>query len=159
MPKPRVYVETTIPNSYFDWRTDDAAVIRRRLTCEWWNDAHEKYELLTGAPVFGELLDGTGGRVPLRIGLLSRLPLLVPDTAALDAADVYVHHKLMPAEPSEDALHLALASRHRCDFIVTWDRKHLANPNKRKHLERINTRLGLPAPSILTPADLLRRTT
>ncbi|HEU0302290.1 MAG TPA: PIN domain-containing protein [Longimicrobium sp.] len=154
-----MYVETTIPNFYYDQRTDDAVVTRRRLTREWWGDAHERYELLTGAPVLSELLAGIGKRVSLRISLLSGLPLLLPDTAALNAMDVYVRNKLMPARRSEDALHLALASRYGCDFIVTWNCKHLANPNKRRYLERLNARSGLHVPIITTPADLLGRRT
>jgi predicted nucleic acid-binding protein len=156
MPKPRVYVETTIPSSYHDLRTDHSSVTRRDLTREWWRDAAVKHELLTGAPVVGELRRGSSRLVALRISLVSGLPLLTPDAASGDIVDVYVRNKLMPAN-SEDALHLALASRHRCDFIVTWDRKHLANPNKRTHLASINTRLGLHIPMIVTPADLLRR--
>lgn len=157
MPKPRVYVETTIPNFYHDLRTDDAVVIRRELTREWWASAYERYELLTGAPVLGELLNGTSGLVRRRIELVSGLPLLIPDAAVSEVVDLYIRNKLMPAKPPEDAIHLALASIHQCDFIVTWNCKHLANPNKLKHLERINGRLGLHVPMMLTPADLLRR--
>jgi predicted nucleic acid-binding protein len=157
MPKPRVYVETTIPNFYYDRRTDAAVVSRRAWTREWWRDAAGDYELVTGAPVLGELLAGITSRVAVRIGLLSGLPLLVPDNAVDDTVQVYLSHKLMPAKPVEDALHLALASHHGCDFIVTWNCKHLANPNKAKHIERINTRLGLHVPAIVTPRDLLRR--
>lgn len=69
-----------------------------------------------------------------------------------------VHHKLMPVSPDADALHLALASSSGCDFIVTWNCKHLANPNKFAHVQHLNRLLGLPVPEIVTPQDLLRRT-
>jgi predicted nucleic acid-binding protein len=157
MPKPRVYVETTIPNFYYDRRKDPAMVSRRLWTREWWSTAAIKYELVTGAPVLGELLAGITSRVALRLGLVSGLPLLVPDAAVEDTVLVYLRHKLMPAKPVEDALHLALASHHGCDLIVTWNCRHLANPNKAKHIERINATLGLHVPSIVTPRDLLRR--
>jgi predicted nucleic acid-binding protein len=157
MPKPRVYVETTIPNFYYDRRTDPAVVSRRQWTREWWLGAASDYELVTGAPVLGELLAGITSRVALRIGLLSGLPLLIPNMAVDETVSVYLRNKLMPAKPVEDALHLALASHEACDFIVTWNCKHLANPNKAMHIERINSRLGLHVPAIVTPQDLLRR--
>lgn len=51
-------------------------------------------------------------------------------------------------------MHLALASFYNCDFILTWNCRHLANPNKALHIRRINTALGLCVPKVLTPLDL-----
>jgi hypothetical protein len=50
---------------------------------------------------------------------------------------------------------LALASYHRCDFLVTWNCQHLANANKFGHIRGINTMLGLFVPAIVTPLELL----
>lgn len=72
--------------------------------------------------------------------------------------DTYLRHKLMPRNPSGDALHLALASYYECDLIVTWNCKHLANANKFMHIRQINHRMGLSVPEIVTPLELLKRT-
>jgi len=61
----------------------------------------------------------------------------------------------MPAEPLGDALHLALASYHRSDFLVTQDCRHLANANKSGHIRRVNAALGLYDPSLVTLLELL----
>jgi hypothetical protein len=61
----------------------------------------------------------------------------------------------MPNNPVGDALHLALASYHKCDFLLTWNCKHLANANKFHHIRRVNTILGLYAPLLVTPLELL----
>ena len=53
-----------------------------------------------------------------------------------------------------DALHLALASYHKCDFLVTWNCRHLANANKFGHIRRVNTMLGLFVPALVTPLEL-----
>jgi hypothetical protein len=76
MPKPRVYVETTIPNFYYDRRKDPAVVSRRAWTREWWSTAVTDYELLTGAPVVGELLAGISSRVSARIRAAFRFSCL-----------------------------------------------------------------------------------
>ena len=157
MPKPRVYVETTIPNFYYDGRTDPAIVERRNRTREWWSVAERDYELVTGAPVLAELLAGITPRVDSRVRLVSLLPVLIPDAAVDETVEVYLRHKLMPSRPSADAEHLALASHRDCDFIVTWNCRHLANPNKARHVAGINRMLGLPVPTIATPWNLLRR--
>lgn len=155
MLKPRVYVETTIPSFYYDLRDSPAVVVRREITRNWWTDAAQRFELVTSSIVLDELAKGQSDRVPLRLGLLQSIRTIpfVPDVAGV--VQTYRAHKLMPANPPEDALHLALASWHHCDFIVTWDSRHLANPNKAVHIRRINTRLGLSVPRLVTPGDLL----
>jgi hypothetical protein len=69
--------------------------------------------------------------------------------------EAYVQHKLMPSDPGGDAIHLALASYHKCDFLVTWNCRHLANANKFGHVRRLNTMLGLFVPALVTPLELL----
>lgn len=61
----------------------------------------------------------------------------------------------MPTEAAGDAYHLAMASLHRMDFLLTWNCRHLANANKQRHLALLNGRLGLPMPIITTPLTLI----
>ena len=77
MQKPRVYVETTIPNFYYETRTQPNFVAWRDVTREWWSDAAEQYELVTSFIVFRELAAGTSDRVRLRMELIHGIPLLV----------------------------------------------------------------------------------
>jgi hypothetical protein len=155
MPKPRVYVETTIPNFYYDFRPSEAVSLRREATGCWWTTATERYELVTSIYVHRELSVGTGAAVPQRLRLLTGMPLLLT-SAAIDATvEVYFTHKLMPLNPPDDAMHLALASHYRCDFICTWNCRHLANPNKVPHIRRINSQLGLGVPRLVTPLDIM----
>ncbi len=61
----------------------------------------------------------------------------------------------MPADPTGDALHLALASVHKADYLLTWNCKHLANANKFDHIRRVNALLGLHVPALVTPLELM----
>jgi predicted nucleic acid-binding protein len=157
MPKPRVYVETTIPSFYHDPRTSPAVLARRRWTRLWWAGAAERYELVTSEYVIGELAAGTMNVARKRLELIQALPLVGSTPRMLEVAQIYVDQKLMPASPPYDAYHLALASYHDCDFILTWNCKHLANPHKAGRVERINLSLGLFVPRLVTPQDLLGR--
>jgi hypothetical protein len=65
----------------------------------------------------------------------------------------------MPRILEGDALHLAYASFHKIDFLLTWNCNHLANANKRKHIRTINARLNLATPEIITPLELFSETT
>lgn len=155
MTRPRVYVETTIPSTYFEVRTAATIVARREWTREWWAEAPDRYELVTSLAVVDELSAGRPERTMERVTLVRDLPLLPVVPAVIETVQAYVKHKLMPRDTGGDALHLALASYHKCDFLVTWNCQHLANANKFGHIRRINALLGLYVPSMVTPLELL----
>lgn len=111
--------------------------------------------MVTSLAVISEISRGTSSHVPERLALVSTLDLLEIESIAFRIADTYIRNKIMPADPRGDALHLALASCHRCDFLVTWNYKHLANPNKFARIRRINTQLGLFTPTLTTPEELM----
>ena len=155
MSKPRVYVETTIPSFYHETRTASDIVARRRWTRQRWSGAPERYELVTSSPVLDELAGGPRERIAERLTLVRELPLLAIEPGIGEILQAYIRHKLMPADPAGDALHLALASYHKCDFLVTWNCRNLANANKFEHIRRVNTMLGLFVPILATPLELL----
>ena len=155
MIKPRVYVETTIPSLYHDTRTAPDIEVRRQWTRQWWDSATDRYELVTSRAVLDELAGGLPERSSPRMALVSDLPLVPVEPAITEVVEAYIRHKVMPADPGGDALHLALASFHKCDFLVTWNCQHLANANKFGHIRRVNTMLGLFIPAVVTPLELL----
>ena len=61
----------------------------------------------------------------------------------------------MPENVVGDAIHLAIASYYKCDFLLTWNCKHLANANKFEHIKFINNKLGLYVPVLTTPLQLI----
>jgi predicted nucleic acid-binding protein len=128
---------------------------RRDETRRWWKKASESCELVSSAAVIRELVNGMSRHVHARLALIGSLPFLDVTPAALATAELYVQRRIMPADPYEDALHLALASHHICDVLATWNFRHLANSNKFNQIRRINVESGLFVPAILTPEQLL----
>jgi hypothetical protein len=153
--KPRVYIETTIPSYYYETRRTAAARAWRDVTRLWWDEFGLHYDLVTSTYVLLEL-----DRAPARKGrqalqLLRDLPLLDEPEGFEDVVAYYIEHRLMPDDARGDAAHLALASMHSLDFVLTWNCRHLANANKVKHLTVLNARLALPVPVITTPLTLM----
>ena len=111
--------------------------------------------MVTSEAVLDELAAGLPEHAADRLDLVRNLPLLPVEPPIAEIVEAYVRHKLMPADPAGDALHLALASFHKCDFLVTWNCLHLANANKFGHIRRVNTILGLFVPNLVTPLELL----
>jgi predicted nucleic acid-binding protein len=155
MGSPRVYVESTIPSFYHETRQTPAIVARREWTRQWFDSAPARYELVTSPAVLDELAEGQAERSAERLALIANLPLLPIEPPIAAIVKAYIRHKLMPGDPGGDALHLALASYHTCDFLVTWNCKHLANANKFGHIRGVNTMLGLHVPALVTPLELL----
>jgi hypothetical protein len=155
MAKPRAYVETTIPSFYYDARATPDIVARREWTRQWWATASASLELVTSVAVLDELAGGPQEHNQDWLTLVRDLPLLPVEPAIAEIVEAYLQHKVMPADPAGDALHLALASYHKCEFLVPWNCQHLANANKFGHIRRINAMLGLYVPLLVTPLELL----
>jgi len=155
MYKPRVYVETTIPSFYHTTRTSAFCLARREWTRRWWDDHGSEFERVTSRAVFDELSRGNYPSRDAALALIRDLPRLQTSPAIRDILATYFRNRLMPADPGGDALHLALASYHRCDFLLTWNCRHLANARKFDHIQRVNAALGLIVPTLVTPMELL----
>ncbi|MBU7586323.1 MAG: type II toxin-antitoxin system VapC family toxin [Nostoc sp. TH1S01] len=153
--KPKVYIETSIPSFYYEVRTEPDMVARRQWTREWWNNAKENYELVTSIAVLDELNRGNFPSKREAIELISNLLFVPIESAITQIVEVYIQQHLMPSDPLGDALHLALASYHKCDFLLTWNCRHLANANKFGHIRRLNVMLGLYVPTLVTPLELI----
>jgi len=130
-------------------------VARRDWTCDWWNNHRQSYQLVTSEAVLDELTRGDYPKKEKALFLIKDVSLLEIDDPVTEIVEAYVHHKLMPQNPLGDALHLALASYYKCDFLLTWNCKHLANANKFDHIRRVNMLLGLYVPKLVTPLELL----
>jgi predicted nucleic acid-binding protein len=153
--KPRVYVETSLPSFYFEKRTEPEMVARRLWTREWWVMATRRYDLATSVAVLNELKRGDFAAREDCLKLLDGVQLLATDPPVVEIAEAYVAHHVMPKDPLGDALHLALASYYKCDFLVAWNCAHLANANKFGHIRRINTILGIHIPALVTPLEMI----
>ena len=149
-----VYIETSIPSFFYETRQEPEMIARRTWTREWWERYKERYELVTSEAVVAELEEGEYQTQADAVKLVAGLPRLdIPDEIA-EIIDTYLINHLMPRERLGDALHLALASYHKCDFLLTWNCSHIANANKFEHIRIINTRLGLFVPALVTPIEL-----
>ena len=153
--KPNVYIETSIPSFYFETRTSPEAVARRNWTHTWWEKKRELYEIVSSEAVEAELEMTPAPKRQECLHFLSTIPLLAISPPIIEIVQTYILNKVMPANAGGDALHLALASYYRCDYLLTWNCKHLANGNKFGHIRRINSMLGLYVPTLITPLELL----
>lgn len=130
-------------------------VARRDWTRQWFDSAIVSDRIVSSVAVLDELRRGDFPGRGDAVSMLDNVEMLELEEPVFEIVEAYLAHKLMPADPFGDALHLALASYHRCDFLVTWNCQHLANANKFGQIRRINGILGLFVPELVTPMELL----
>jgi hypothetical protein len=152
---PRVYIETTIPSFYYEVRTEPEMIARRNWRRDWWDNRRQAYQLVTSVAVIDELQAGTFPNQDRAVALLTDISLVPVEPAIIEIVETYIQRMVMPRDPTEATLHLALASYHKCDFLLTWNVQHLANANKFSQIRRINALLGLFTPALVTPLELL----
>ncbi len=150
-----VYVETTVPSAYVSTRLDPGSQHRRLVTQEWWRDQLEQYDAWISDEVLFELERGDWPCKNEAIQLVTLFRrLLIDEEEVIAVARRFIKEQVMPSDLGGDAVHLAVACVHEVDFLLTWNIRHLANPNKLDHLIAITRRLGLLAPRIVTPEML-----
>ena len=150
-----IYVETSIPSFYFETRPSPENQARRNWTREWWEAARINESLVTSPAVIDELTCAPEPKRSNTLALIGPLPFLTITPEVRQIVHVYIRHKIMPADTGGDALHLALASFHECDILVSWNCRHIANASKAGHIRTINNTLGLHTPQLVTPYELL----
>lgn len=63
---------------------------------------------------------------------------------------------LVPEKAASDAVHIAVASVHQMNYIVTWNFKHIANPYTRDRLRAVVSDAGFRLPVMCSPEELIQ---
>jgi len=149
--KMSLYLETSVVGAYLD----NGEPFRRDLTIRWWEHELKEYDVFSSLLVRREI-----ERVaePHRTGYLNLIkPLkdleLTEEVAIL--AEGYISRGIFHIKYIADAIHVALASFHKIDYLVTWNFGHIANVRKQARLRLFNTAAGFFSPVIVTPEFLV----
>jgi len=153
--KPKVYVETTIVSYLTARKTGDLlAVAHQTLTRRWWRRRH-RFELYCSQSVIREAGAGDTAAARRRLAVLKALPLLDITGRVSGLAAAIAKAAALPARANEDALHIALATAHGMDYLLTWNCKHIANAAIRNIVAGVAYDQGYGVPVICTPEELM----
>ncbi len=126
----------------------------KRESLGWLKTQARKHELHVSTKVLAELSHSTYVQRIDALAFVVGIPVLDVTPEVLGLANVLITEKVMPGPLEGDAVHVAVAAFHRMEYLLTWNVKHLANPNKRTHLARVRLRIGVAPPNIVTPSNL-----
>lgn len=153
--KSSLYLETSVIGAYLD----NGEPFRRDLTIRWWEHEMSEYRAVVSPLVTREL---ERVQEPHRTGYLKLIRNLeqvdLTEEAAI-LAEGYIARGIFNRKYIADALHVAIASFHKIDYLVTWNFGHLANVRRQARIRLFNTAAGFFVPMIVTPEFLVSETT
>ena len=91
----------------------------------------------------------------LAVLMIEPLPELELAEEVAILAEGYVSRGIFHRKFLADAVHVALASFHKIDYLVTWNFGHIANVRKQARIRLFNTTAGFFSPAIVTPEFLV----
>ena len=152
---PSVYIETSIV-SYLTARDSPSLVgaARQLQTRRWWERRNE-FRLYMSDVVIRECRAGDPAASARRLESLRGLPSLATTGQCADIAESLLTRKILPIKAAEDALHVAVATVHGMDILLTWNCKHIANPIVQTAIASYLETVGFLLPFICTPEELL----
>ena len=78
---------------------------------------------------------------------------LTPD--AITLAETYIKEKVVGETHIDDCLHIAMATIHNVDILVSWNFKHIVNIYRIRGYNSVNLKLGYKPLEIRSPKEII----
>jgi hypothetical protein len=151
-----IYLETTIV-SYLTARPSRDLVQRahQQLTRRWWRTRRSQFDLYVSPPVLQEAAGGDFLRARKRLTVHKEIPVLDATFDAMRLAEALAGAGVVPRQAVVDATHIAIATVHGMDYLLTWNCAHIANAAMRTRIETICRDQGYEPVVLCTPEELM----
>jgi len=73
---------------------------------------------------------------------------------ATELAETYLTEKVVGKTSQADCLHIALATVHKVDLLLSWNFKHIVNLGRIRGYNSVNLKLGYQTLEIRTPKEI-----
>ena len=151
MRKLRIYLDTSVINFLFVQDAPDF----RRATEEFFDRCEGLFDLYVSEVVLLEILgdpDAEHQQQLLAAVQQHNVNVLTNELApeARRLAEVYMQAGIVPRTRAADALHIAFATVHDMDALLSWNFRHLANVGKESRILATNAAEGYRHPLRLT---------
>lgn len=83
------------------------------------------------------------------------LEIVALDEEAIKLATAYVRAGALTKKFEDDAIHIALATIHRVDTLVSWNFRHMVSFFRIRQYNSVNLKLGYTTIDVRSPKELL----
>lgn len=152
--KQKLYLETSV----FGFLIGDRTLPQRGLTERLFQEiADGHFEAFISEEVLRELRKAPD---PLKTQLLQivtthGLQELEVNQEAGELTARYIEVGIIPAKVEPDALHIAIATVHGLDILVSWNLQHIVKTKTRREVNAINTLWGYRTIDLATPQEVI----
>jgi hypothetical protein len=149
---PSVYIETSIIG-YLTARSRDQVIYaaRQELTHLWWEGRRDLYDLVTSELTLEEASRGDSEAAAERLQALEGISVLdITDIRIGLVAEALLDRALLPEKARAEAIHLATATVHQVNYLLTWNCRHIANADLLPRVYQLLSDLGYTPPLIVT---------
>ena len=154
--KPRVYLETSFIG-YLTMRPQQNPIVlaHQQLTIDWWERRRADFELFTSEVVIAEAERGDPSAVEERRAILRATQRLSASPAAEALVPALLAATGLPPRAFADMAHVALATIHGMQYLLTWNCRHIANATIQRSITKTCRERGYETPVICTPEELM----
>jgi len=152
MRKSRIYLDTSVLS------TIDAPHIpyKEAITIEFFRileEEPEKYEVIVSPVLLDEVRNAPEAIKKRSLAILQSVQASeVPERQEAEVlAQLYVEAKALSDKHFNDLRHVAYAVTERCDYIVSWNMRHIVRAWTIDHVNAVNLEYRFPVIQIVTP--------
>lgn len=148
--KTRIYIDTSVVGGYFDEEFQEDT----KGFYKWFEENDVVF-------VISDLLDieliNAPEKVRNSLGKYdnSKFERIKLSQESIVLANEYIKHKVVGISSLEDCRHIAMATVHKVDYVVSWNFKHIVNIDRIIGYNSVNLMLGYEPVEIYTPFQLL----
>jgi len=120
-----------------------------------WENYADRFEFVISSVVRDEIGQGDAIAAQQRLEIVSSLRILelLPEVGVLGQG--LLGTGAIPRNSESDAQHIAIATVHSVEYLVSWNHKHIVNENKREHIKRVCQEEGFQPTILCTPIQLM----
>jgi predicted nucleic acid-binding protein len=151
-------VDTNILSVQHYRGSDPVALQERSTTVDWWRRERSFFKLVASRAVERELAAGDYPGQERALAAVRRLLFLPSAPSVGDVFRSLIAAGVVPTTAETDALHLAFATAHRVDYLLSWNRVHLVSEETQGRLARFRATLGWRTPIVVSPDTIPKAT-
>ena len=146
----RIYLDTSVIGGYYDSEfEEDTRILFEKIKLE-------QFHVVLSDITEGELQEAPEMIRNLFIELAAGLATKIELTEeAVQLADTYLAEKVVGKTSRVDCFHIALATIHQVDILVSWNFKHIVNVQRIRGYNAVNMKLGYPTIDIRSPKEII----
>ena len=150
-----VYIDSSVLSCLASRPARDLLTAARQIeTIEWWTVQSPHFELFSSDVALNEAEQGSEDAANWRIEVLREMTILTLTREASALARALLAGGAVPEGAEDAAGHIAVATVHAIDYILTWNFAHMANTVCMPIISEVCEQQGFSSPIITTPRQL-----